>query len=70
MKLATYLKNNELNAAEFAGQIDVHEKTVYRYLRGARIPNRQTILRIKTATKGQVTANDFFLCDEPDKISA
>lgn len=60
MKLADYLKCHDLSAADFAERISVHETTVYRYLRGERIPNRDTLERILGETKGQVSANDFF----------
>lgn len=60
MKLAAYLECNDISPAEFAGRISVHETSVYRYLRGERIPNRDTLERIHLETNGQVTANDFF----------
>ncbi|HEU4341465.1 MAG TPA: helix-turn-helix transcriptional regulator [Candidatus Binatia bacterium] len=65
MKLADYLKCHKLSAADFAERISVHETTVYRYLRGERIPNRDTLERILGETKGEVTANDFFSYGEP-----
>lgn len=62
MKLAAYLKCVETSPVQFAEQIGVDRTTVYRWLRGARVPNRDTLERIRMETKGRVTANDF-LCD-------
>ena len=58
--LAKYLAEQGLSRAAFAKAIAVSEEAVRRYLSGERIPTRRIMQRIVAATKGKVTANDFF----------
>lgn len=64
MTLADYLDHHKLTYAAFAAQIDVrHPRTVERYAKGQRIPDRNVMPRIVAATEGQVTPNDFHVVD-------
>jgi transcriptional regulator with XRE-family HTH domain len=63
MKLATYMKREEINDLEFAGRIGVDRSAVYRYRTGARIPEWSILERIVVTTSGQVTPNDFLKFD-------
>jgi transcriptional regulator with XRE-family HTH domain len=59
MNIATYLRQHELTAAEFARNIGVSKSAMARWLSGKRFPRREMIVRISEATGGQVTANDI-----------
>ena len=61
MKLDEYLTQNGLTPQKF-GEL-LGEKppiTVYRYLNGDRIPNKETMCKIATITGYQVMPNDFY----------
>lgn len=60
MKLADYMRANDLSRADFAARIEVSPETVRRYLECGRIPTPKIMARIALATGCQVTANDFF----------
>jgi transcriptional regulator with XRE-family HTH domain len=70
MQLSSYLKKSGVTAAEFAKRIGVDKTTVYRYIRGERIPNRDALSRIMEETEGAVTANDFFCQSAPGRECA
>jgi len=55
--LKTYLDNNGLTYQAFGKLIGVGESTVCRYLRGQRMPSRETMFRIQRATQGDVPAS-------------
>ena len=65
MRLADYLSANKLSAAEFAARIGVHRSTVSRWLEPVREggevfrPSWDLLAKIRDATDGVVTANDF-----------
>lgn len=59
MQLADYLSRNKITLAEFSREIGVAVATVSRYAAGLRFPTRQNLERIRKATHGKVTANDF-----------
>lgn len=59
MKLAEYLAANGLSQAEFAKIIEASQVAVSRYASGRRMPRPARLLRIKEATGGLVTGNDF-----------
>jgi transcriptional regulator with XRE-family HTH domain len=59
MRLALYLESNKISPAEFARLIEVTPATVSRYAAGLRFPEPLILLRIKSATGGAVTADDF-----------
>jgi transcriptional regulator with XRE-family HTH domain len=59
MKLEQYLLNNGIKPVAFAASIDVAPSTITRILRGERTPRIDLIGKIRTATGGKVTADDF-----------
>lgn len=59
MKLSDYIDGANLTRAEFAALIDVDEASLSRYISGSRRPNWDVLHRIRDATGGRVTANDF-----------
>ena len=60
MTLSDYLADEGINATEFGRRIGVSHQSVYRYLNGDRIPDKQMMVKIALATGCKVTANDFF----------
>lgn len=60
MKLADYMRANDLSRAEFAEKIGVSAETVRRYTDCGRIPTPTVMAKIALATGCAVTANDFF----------
>jgi predicted transcriptional regulator len=60
MRLAKYLTEKSLTAAEFAKKVSVSDESIRRYLRGDRRPSAEVMKRIARRTKGEVTANDFY----------
>lgn len=60
MKLREYISAQRLTTAEFAKQAGASERAVIKWMRGERIPRPEMMARISAATKGKVTANDFF----------
>lgn len=66
MQLREYLKQYHLGAAQFARMLGVKSRmTVYRYLRGERIPSAEMMKKIVALTDGLVQPNDFFTVDQP-----
>jgi len=60
MKLQTYLEDKGLTAAEFARAAGfASRQVVHKYLTSERFPSPDALLRIRTATGGAVTADDF-----------
>jgi plasmid maintenance system antidote protein VapI len=59
MKLEQYLKENDIKPVAFAASIDVAPSTITRILRRERTPQIDLIAKIKAATGGQVTMEDF-----------
>jgi predicted transcriptional regulator len=59
MKLEQYLKENDIKPVAFAASIDVAPSTITRILRRERTPQIDLIAKIKAATRGQVTMEDF-----------
>lgn len=60
MKLADYIAERQTTATRFAGELGVPVSTITRLLRGERSPGIALVARITTATKGAVSAQDFF----------
>jgi DNA-binding transcriptional regulator YdaS (Cro superfamily) len=60
MTLSEYLTTKNLSPGEFAKRLKCAEPTVNRYITGARIPEKQMMVRIVRATDGDVTPNDFY----------
>lgn len=59
MNLKTHLSSSGETVAAFAGRVGVDVKTLYRYLSGERFPTPENLRRIREATGGAVTADDF-----------
>jgi DNA-binding transcriptional regulator YdaS (Cro superfamily) len=59
MQLKDYLRLEEESALEFAGRVGVTIFAVRKWVRGERIPRPATIMKIKKATKGAVTPEDW-----------
>ena len=60
MKLAKWLKRHKLNPTKFAKMIGRHQPTIYRYVNGERIPEPDIMQEIYSATRGEVSPNDFY----------
>jgi transcriptional regulator with XRE-family HTH domain len=59
MQLSSYLAKRSISKTAFAQELRVSRQTLYCYLRGERMPRRDTLHRIYEVTSGSVTANDF-----------
>lgn len=60
MKLAEYIKAVDMTPAKFAAEIGVSRQAVEHYCAGDRVPRPVTMARIRRATNGRVTADDFY----------
>lgn len=60
MTLSDYLSRMEMTETAFAAKLGVAQVTVNRYVRGARFPDRDTILKIERATDGRVAPADWY----------
>lgn len=60
MTLAEYLRSQNIRPAEFARLVDVPRQYVSRWANGHSAPRPAHMHRISKATRGKVTANDFF----------
>lgn len=63
MTLREWLDRNKVTVEVFADRIGTHHSSVSRYA-GGRMPRKEVLKRIKEATDGQVTADDFLDDDE------
>lgn len=59
MELATYLEKSRITYEAFAERIGVSVFAVGKYARRQRTPRPEIMARIKAATDGAVTADDF-----------
>jgi len=59
MTLADWLLKTGTSQYEFATRIGTSQATVNRYVKGTRVPRLSNLLKIRDATYGAVTANDF-----------
>lgn len=59
MRLSEYLSAEQLSLTDFAKAIGVSAEAVRRYRDGDRTPRPEQMVRIKAATSGAVTADDF-----------
>lgn len=59
MKLTDYLAREKMTATAFAARINVPVSTVTRLLANERSPRLDLLVKIRTATSGEVTPNDF-----------
>ena len=59
MQLFEYLIQKDVSQTRFAEKIGVSQPTLSRYLVGQTIPSVITAVRIKDATRGEVTPEDW-----------
>lgn len=59
MKLAVWLNENDVSDSSFAATIGVSRQALFRYRTGERTPRGEVMARIRAATDGMVTADDF-----------
>jgi transcriptional regulator with XRE-family HTH domain len=59
MKLQQFLDQNNISRADFARAVGVSEVAITRYVGGKRMPRTDLLVKIREATKGAVTADDF-----------
>ncbi len=60
MKLDTYLREHGLTSVQFGKMSGIGSKqTVHKYRHGLRFPSPENLRRIREATRGAVTAEDF-----------
>ncbi len=60
MKLTDWMKRDGVERQFFALRIAVTPMAVGRYVRGERIPEKDTMAAIYRETSGEVTPNDFY----------
>jgi hypothetical protein len=60
MKLETYLEQRGLTMGGFAREHGLSKLVVWRACRWGQIPSKETLDRIRDATGGLVTANDWY----------
>lgn len=59
MKLADYLKATDTRPSAFAAKVGCPPSTITRILRNERSPGLELMARIRAASEGKVSANDF-----------
>jgi transcriptional regulator with XRE-family HTH domain len=60
MKLDAYLREHRLTSAQFAKNAGlVGKQVVHNYRHGSRFPTPEALRRIREATNGEVTSEDF-----------
>lgn len=59
MILKEFLQAEKLTLVAFAPQAGISVQTLHRYVQGHRFPTAENLLRIRLATDGRVTADDF-----------
>ncbi|WP_240579248.1 helix-turn-helix domain-containing protein [Ochrobactrum sp. A-1] len=59
-KLKAYLKDHGLTHKAFGDAVGVTQAAVNRYVNGVRFPTRTVIIKIETATNGEVTVADWY----------
>lgn len=60
MNLQSYLQSHNLTSTDIAKAIGTTVGAVNHWISGRRQPRKEMLERIRIATQGQVTANDFF----------
>lgn len=60
MTLADYLRKHDLRFSEFARLISSSRQNVSRWASGTVLPRPAEMTKIAAATRGKVTANDFY----------
>lgn len=70
MKLSHYLALRNIGDADFGVQIGVSRQAVHRYKTGERVPEWSVLAKIKDATAGAVTPDDFLNpASEPERAA-
>lgn len=59
MQLDTYLREKTITAEEFGRMVNASPGAVRKWRSGERMPRPEHLARIREATGGAVTANDF-----------
>lgn len=70
MKLGDYLTLRNLGDADFGALIGVSRQAVHRYKTGERVPEWPILAKIKEATSGAVTPDDFLSIDKATSAPA
>lgn len=70
MKLADYLRQNDITAAAFADLIGMSDSHLSLIMSGKRGASLAVVQRISAATEGAVTADDFLSPHEALKATA
>lgn len=61
MKLSAFLAETGIQAMTFGERIGLKQpNSIYRYIRGERMPSQEVMQAIARETGGRVTANDFY----------
>jgi transcriptional regulator with XRE-family HTH domain len=69
MKFDDWLKAQKMTSAEFARLSGIGDRqAVHKYRHGERFPTPENLQRIRRATGGAVTANDFVDQHAPDAV--
>ena len=64
MHIKKFLEKSGTYYSDFAKKVAVTPTSVFRYIKGTRLPDKDTLKKIYKETDGQVTPNDFFLSEE------
>lgn len=70
MILSDYLNQHDVSDRAFAERIGVSRQALHRYRTGKRTPKPPVMKRIREATGGAVTADDFISTAEPEPVDA
>ena len=60
MQLKDYLEKEDISTPKFAKKLGMKLTTINSYRYNVSIPNKENMQKIFKATKGKVTANDFY----------
>ncbi|WP_310419684.1 helix-turn-helix transcriptional regulator [Mycoplana sp. BE70] len=64
MTLGKYISERGLTHEAFGKLVGASQATINRYVRGDRFPSREMVLRIQTATNGEVSVGDWYAAPE------
>lgn len=60
MHLKKYLKTKKMTYSKMAQRLDLSISTIHNLCTGKRIPSKQSMKKIHSATKGRVRPKDFY----------
>jgi len=61
MELGHFLEKHSITCEQFASEIGAsHRATIYRWINGTRMPNKEFMPKIVSATGGKVQPQDFY----------